>query len=161
MTDSSWQQVLDFASSTEWSLGLARSGGDTIHWGIRVHSDRFAETFAKAFPSKPIPKVLVTHYLAKVTPIPLGASAENIRTWLETQAIPGKPIRPLNSTTWLVSTVNKVQRQFLTWGSTSVLLQPVQSWQDKTRPTVLAGQKAQLRPWTDAVDWRGGPPPTT
>lgn len=103
----------------------------TFHYGVRVHAEDFADTFRKAFPLKKVPPHLVTKFLAKVSPVPVGATHDNLREWSETQKVKGKPIRALNATTWLLST----------WGLDAVMLVPI-SWQERTRPTVL-GKKSR------------------
>ena len=60
--------------------------------------------FEKAFPHKP-----VAHYLAKVSPVPMGATHENLRVWLDTQSVKGKPIRALNATMAIVNGRTVVQ----------------------------------------------------
>ena len=131
-------------------LGLARSTGKATHWGIRVHADHFAEAFATMHPGKPIPAVVVTHYLAKISPVPTGATSDNVRKWLATQNINGKPVRLLNPSTWMISTVARQERAFYTWGQNSILLVPIQSWLDRSRPTVVAGQQKQPRGGTNS-----------
>ena len=70
---STFQQVSEFAKSLDHQLGIARSNAGSVHHGVRIHSEHFAETFSKAFPDKKVPPVIVTHYLAKVSPTPIGA----------------------------------------------------------------------------------------
>ena len=153
LPDSTWQPALDFSTTVDQSLGLAKSGSDG-HWGVRLHTDRFEETFGKVFPTKTVPKVLVTHHLARLrrhlsaprqTTSELGLRRNPFR-------VSRLPIRPLNPSTWLVSTVDEIRRHFLTWGSNSILIQPVQRWKEKSRPTILAGQKSQVKPWSDDRD---------
>lgn len=145
--DSTFEQVTTFAASIDHQLGIARSTTGTLHYGVRVHTDHFAATFAKAFPHKTVPPVLVTHFLAKIAPTPMGASSENVREWLSVHGIKGKPVRALNTSTWLISTVDKPLRAFHTWGCNSVLLSPVQPKTDRTKPTIVAGQQRQDKSW--------------
>ena len=134
------QQVSDFAKGLDCQLGIAGSNTGTVHHGVRIHSDRFAETFSKAFPDKKVPPVLVTHFLAKVSPTPIGASMDNVRAWLQSQGIQGKPVKALGSSAWMISTVDRPKRGFLTWGSNSILISPITPWGEKAKPTVVAGQ---------------------
>lgn len=145
--ESTYEQVGDFAASLDIQLGIARSTTGTLHYGVRVHTDHFAQVFSKAFPHKAVPPVLVTHFLAKIAPTPTGASSENIREWLAVHSIKGKPIRALNTNTWLISIVDKPVRAFHTWGPNSVLLSPITPKNDRARPTVIAGQQRQDPPW--------------
>lgn len=161
--ESTWTQVKAFADSLECQLGLARSTTGSLHYGVRVHADNFTEVYTKAFPTKSPPNVLITHFLAKVSPTPVGATADNLREWLKAQGLRGKPVRALNTSTWLISTVERVSQQFLTWHGNSVLLTPIQSRIEKTRPTVMAGKKRQDRadaisddfedPWMSEDPW--------
>ena len=86
---------------------------------------------------------MVTHYLAKVSPIPIGASNDNVRAWLTLQGIIGKSVKALGSSAWMISTVEKPKRSFLIWGHNSVLMVPIKPWGDKTKLTVVAGQSRQ------------------
>ena len=137
---STFQQVSEFAKSLDHQLGIARSNAGSVHHGVRIHSEHFAETFSKAFPDKKVPPVIVTHYLAKVSPTPIGASTDNVRTWLQSQGIQGKPVKALGSSAWMISTVDRPKRGFLTWGSNSILISPITPWSEKAKPTVVAGQ---------------------
>lgn len=148
--DRTLAQAKEFLTELDCHLGLARASSESVHYGIRVYADVFESVFKKAFPLKPVPSHLVTHYLAKVSPVPVGATHENMKEWLESQNVKGKPIRALNATPWLLSTVDRMARQFLTWGHDAVILTPVQSWQEQGRPTVLAGK--QFRPANSKVD---------
>ena len=143
MPNSTLAQVKEFAKELEWHLGVARTGHENTQWGIRVNADDFAKTYTKAFPLKQVPQHLVTHFLAKISPVPIGASRENIKTSLQVQKIQGKPIRPLNPSAWLLSTVERMSKKFLTWGSDAIIVTPIQSWQERTRPTVVAGMQSK------------------
>lgn len=145
--DATFEQVREFADSVEHQLGIARSTTGSLHYGVRVHIDHFPATFAKAFPRKTIPPMLVTNFLAKIAPAPTGASSENVRAWLAVRGIKGKPIRALNTSTWLISTVEKPVRAFHTWGNNSVLLSPVTPKNERSRPTIVAGQSKQEPSW--------------
>ena len=152
MPESTWPQVKEFALELSDHLGLARSTGKHVHWGVRTHADKFAAAYVRAFPGKPIPPVLTTHFLAKINPVPTGATSENVRTWLVTQKIEGKPVRALNNNAWLISTVQRQERAFFTWGQNSVLLTPIQSKYEKSKPTVMAGQQRLTRSWQSLGD---------
>ena len=95
--ESTFEQVREFAASLDVQLGIARSTTGSLHYGVRVHSDHFAQVFTKAFPHKTVPPMLVTHFLAKIAPTPTGASGENVRDWLAVRGIKGKPVRALNT----------------------------------------------------------------
>ena len=141
--DRTLAQVKEFALTVDKQLGLARANNGTTQYGLRVYADAFEATFKLAFPLKPVPPHMITHYLAKVAPVPVGATHENMRDWLLAQNIQGKPLRALNSTTWLLSTVDQPTTD-------AVILSPILSKQDRSRPTVLAGQ--QVRPSPELID---------
>ena len=87
MPESTFDQVVAFTKEASWHLGIARAGQENTHWGVRVNSDDFAKTYAKVHPTKTIPVHLVTNFLAKISPVPVGANHDNIRTWLHAQSI--------------------------------------------------------------------------
>lgn len=43
---STLSQASHFAKDLDWHLGIARAIAGNVHHGVRVHSDRFAETYA-------------------------------------------------------------------------------------------------------------------
>lgn len=67
-------------------------------------------------------------------------------TTLERGSMP----RALGAQTWLISTVDRMTKQFLTWGQDAILLNPVQSWHERTKPTIVAGKQPRTPdPWDD------------
>ena len=68
------------------------------------------------------PEVVPANFMFRLSPTPVGATAENIRQWLKTLQYPAKPIRALGDSTWLCASSSKFDDEFLMWGEDMILV---------------------------------------
>lgn len=110
--------------------------------GIRFARQDFAAAHALLKPDAPSPSHVVSNFLFKVAPTPLGTTLEQIQAWLAAQSFEAKPIRALSSTVWLCGTESKFDSVFLQWNDTPVLIRWVNQKKGKD-PIILAGNFKQ------------------
>ena len=110
--------------------------------GVRVRREDFAQIFAKLRPNEEVPHVDPVHTLYKLKPIPHGATAEGVGQWLKTLGWEARPLKALGSGAWLVGSTNKdfKPESFVKWNDSTVLVQKVQSREERRDSTILAGK---------------------
>ena len=93
-----------------------------INRGIRFTVKDFEQGFAALKPGIEKPEVVPANFMFRLSPTPVGATAENIRQWLKTLQYPAKPIRALGDSTWLCASSSKFDDEFLMWGEDMILV---------------------------------------
>lgn len=78
-------------------------------------------------PTVPKPDLIQGEFLYKLTPVPEGATFEDVQRWIHLEKLAARPLRALSTTTWLLLGQSKIERQHLTWQRGAVMLKPVES----------------------------------
>ena len=76
--------------------GIMRSmkGGDSkIARGLRFRRSDFKKAFSELRPQDSVPSDIPPTCLFKISPMPIGASSENVQTWLDGLSWQAKPMR--------------------------------------------------------------------
>ena len=89
-------------------------------------------------PEHPKQSHIPANCFVKLSPLPHGVTQDDIRTWLEKQALRMRPVRSLAANTWLLAASDHVEACHYLWGKLTVLIAPVAS-RAPSKPTVLAG----------------------
>ena len=74
----------------------------------------------------------------KLSPLPHGVTHDDIRTWLQKQALVMRPIRSLGANTWLLAASTKMDACHYLWGKSTVLLAPLAT-PPPIKPVIVAG----------------------
>eukprot|EP00435_Cladocopium_sp_Y103_P052891 s2212_g16.t1 len=70
---------------------------DKIARGIRFRREDFKTAFSELRPQDSVPSDIPPKHLFKISPVPVGASAENVQTWLDSLSWKARPMRLLAS----------------------------------------------------------------
>ena len=138
LRDKNRTQVLEEAQKIPEQAGLVLSFKGKRGYGIRVPSSIYEDIQGKLNPSLPKQAHIPATCYAKLSPLPHGVTQDDIRTWLEKQALKMRPIRSLAANTWLLAASAKVDACHYLWGRSTVLIAPV-THNPPPNPTILAG----------------------
>ena len=160
LRDKDRTQALEEARKIPEQAGLVLSFKGKRGYGLRVPSSVYEEVQSKLNPSLPkLAHIPATCYV-KLSPLPHGVTQDDIRAWLEKQALKMRPIRSLAANTWLLAAGTKVDACHYLWGRSTVLIAPV-AHNLPPKPTILAGgtrmahQKSTSTSASSSVDHPG------
>lgn len=156
-------------------FGLIRTNRqqNKLSKGIRVKTEDFKMAFEKIKPGEPLPEITPHAYILKAQPIPQGASAQDVQTWMKSIQIPGRPIKALSSTCWLIGCAdqNKECPPFAMWNEQTVLLRRIESKHRKTNNPILVGprngrtlqrqEQTPQDPWAKYLETKSSRPEST
>lgn len=140
LRDKDRAQALEEAKKIPEHAGLVLSTRGKGGYGLRVPSTVYEEAQGILNPSNPKHTHIPANWFVKLSPLPHGVTQDDIRTWLDKQALRMRPVRSLAANTWLLAASNKVEACHYLWGRSTVLIAPINSAPPK-KPTVLAGGK--------------------
>jgi hypothetical protein len=135
------------AASYSYHRGIIRSmkGGDTkITRGLRFRRCDFKKAFAELRPQDVIPSDIPPTHLFKISPVPIGATSENVQTWLHGLSWKAKPLRLLASKVWLCAAASQYESTFEMWDDHPILIK----WLDprpQRQQVVVAGNSGKLK----------------
>eukprot|EP00435_Cladocopium_sp_Y103_P007642 s786_g2.t1 len=118
---------------------------DKIARGIRFRREDFRTAFSELRPQDAVPSDIPPKHLFKVSPIPVGASAENVQTWLTSLSWKARPMRLLASNVWLCASSEVYESQFEMWDSLPILIKWIQS-RAPGEKVVIAGNTSRIVP---------------
>lgn len=113
------------AASCQNHFGLIRivkSNGKKTNRGIRFHKDKFKEMHELLKPGMTVPLQMTCTYFAKLAPTPLGASHDQVQTWLKEINWMAKPVKPLGSSAWMIGAPEKFEATWASWNNQLLLL---------------------------------------
>lgn len=139
------EQAREQAEKVDCALGLVRSSKAQPSYGIRLWAKDFDTVWAALKPGESKPTQMPGEFLYKISPVPAGATAEDIQAWIELEKLPAKPLRALGSTTWLLKGQAQLSRQYLTWKRNAIVLTPIESKYNRSSQTILAGASQPVR----------------
>lgn len=159
------QDLQSKAEELGYAVGLVRSQKSKPTYGIRVWSKDYDRLWAAVKPGEPKPKHLPGEHLHKLTPVPVGATFEDVSRWVELENLKLRPLRALNATSWLLVGPERLEKRSLTWKNNAVMVQPVDSKYQSRNTVFLAGKKpsqeAQWRMPSNTTDmWKDFDPLT-
>ena len=140
LRDKDRAQALEAAKKIPEHAGLVLSTRGKSGHGLRVPSTVYEEAQSILNPSNPRHAHIPANFYVKLSPLPHGVTQDDIRTWLDKQALRMRPIRSLAANTWLLASSTKVDACHYLWGRSTVLIALIASVPPK-QPTVLAGGK--------------------
>lgn len=140
LRDKDRAQALEDAKKVPEHAGLVLSTRGKGGYGLRVPSAVYEEAQGILTPSNPKHMHIPANCFVKLSPLPHGVTQDDIRTWLDKQALRTRPVRSLAANTWLLAASDKVEACHYLWGRSTVLIAPV-TQTTPTKPTVLAGGK--------------------
>lgn len=135
------------AASYTYHRGIIRSmkGGDTkITRGLRFRRCDFKKAFAELRPQDVVPSDVPPTHLFKISPVPVGATNENVQTWLDGLTWKAKPLRLLASKVWLCAAASQYESAFEMWDEHPILIK----WIDPKphrQQVVVAGNTGKLK----------------
>lgn len=129
------------ADTIDFALGIVRSAKDKPSYGIRAPAKHFEDLWQLIRPAEPKPKQVNGDYLYRISPVPEGATHEDVTKWITLEKLQARPLRAINSNTWIIVGEAELQRSHLTWQQNAILVQPIESRYCKTQSTILAGKK--------------------
>ena len=138
LRDKTRSQALEEAKKIPEQAGLVLSFRGKKGYGVRVPSSVYEEAQGLLNPSLPKQSHIPATCYVKLSPLPHGVTHDDIRQWLEKQALRMRPIRCLAANTWLLAAANKIDACHYLWGRSTVLIAPVQH-NHQIKPTILAG----------------------
>ena len=136
------------ASSYPHHRGIVRSmkGGDTkIVRGLRFRRADFKTAFSELRPNDVVPSDIPPTCLFKISPVPVGASSENIQSWLDGLSWKAKPMRLLASNVWLCAAASVYDSTFEMWDDRPILVKWIAS-RSTNNQVVVAGDSTKIRP---------------
>ena len=143
LRDHDHTQALEAAKKIPEHAGLVISFRGKKGYGLRVPSSVYEEAQNLLTPSLPKQTHIPANCFVKLSPLPHGVTADDIRTWIEKQALRMRPVRSLAPNTWLLAASDKIEACHYLWGKSTVLIAPVTSTVP-AKPTIVAGgMKAQ------------------
>ena len=143
LRDHDHTQALEAAKKIPEHAGLVVSFRGKKGYGLRVPSSVYEEAQNLLTPSLPKQTHIPANCFVKLSPLPHGVTADDIRTWIEKQALRMRPVRSLAPNTWLLAASDKIEACHYLWGKSTVLIAPVTSTVP-AKPTIVAGgMKAQ------------------
>lgn len=110
-----------------YTLGIVRSSKEKPTFGLRTWVKDYDRMWQALKPTVPKPDLIQGEFLYKLTPVPEGATFEDVQRWIHLEKLAARPLRALSTTTWLLLGQSKIERQHLTWQRGAVMLKPVES----------------------------------
>lgn len=129
------------ADTLDYTLGVVRSNKEKPAYGIRALAKDFDALWQCLRPSDPKPSQVQGEALYKISPVPTGATNEDVQKWLGLEKLPLRPLRALNTSTWLLVGKADVSPATFTWKQNAILLHRVESNYAKSKSAILAGGK--------------------
>ena len=108
LRDKDRTQALEEAKKVPEHAGLVISTRGKQSYGIRVPSSVYEEAQALLTPEHPKQSHIPANCFVKLSPLPHGVTQDDIRTWLEKQALRMRPVRSLTANTWLLAASDTV-----------------------------------------------------
>eukprot|EP00438_Fugacium_kawagutii_P022963 Skav236005 [mRNA] locus=scaffold1815:51822:53870:- [translate_table: standard] len=131
------------AASIDDSLGLVKIVKGKCpkpSWGIRIAKEGYDEAFRRLKPGCSKPIQIVVNHIAKISPTPKGATAEDVTRWLVQQSWTAKPIRPLGDSVWLVGFQDRLDETWATWNAQLMLVSWLPPKENRPSSALVAGQ---------------------
>ena len=98
-------------------------GGDSkIVRGLRFRREDFKKAFAEIRPQDTVPSDVPPPCLFKISPVPLGATAENVQAWFDGLSWKARPLRLLASSVWLCAAASTYEYSFQMWDDRPILV---------------------------------------
>ena len=116
------------ASAQEHSLGIVRNARNATRQtrGIRFHKDDFQDAHKSLKPGEDIPTLISCQVLFKISPVPVGATSQEIQQWLTSNGWQAKPIRSLGANSWLCGAEKQFDAIFAKWNQKPILVKWVE-----------------------------------
>ena len=116
------------AAAQQNSLGIVRNARNAgkLTRGIRFHKDDYEAAHAALKPGEEIPSQVSCQVFFKISPIPVGATSNEIQQWLTANQWKARPIRSLSGNTWLCGCEKPFDAVFATWDQQPILLKWVE-----------------------------------
>lgn len=128
--------------------GIVRSmkGGDSkIARGLRFRRSDFKKAFSELRPQDTVPNDIPPTCLFKISPMPIGASSENVQTWLDGLSWQAKPMRLLASNVWLCAAASPYDSTFEMWDEHPILVKCLDPKPIRNQ-VVIAGNTGKIKP---------------
>ena len=143
-------EAITKAETYDYTLGVVRSSKEKPAYGIRVLAKDFDVLWKDLRPSDPKPTLVQGEAMYKIAPVPIGATHDDVLKWIAMEKLTLRPLRALNSSTWLLVGQADIRRATFTWKQNAVLLQPLESNFARPKSAILAGKRpadATRRVW--------------
>eukprot|EP00438_Fugacium_kawagutii_P003389 Skav226331 [mRNA] locus=scaffold4486:74102:79288:+ [translate_table: standard] len=125
--------------------GIVRSTkSNAANRGLRFERKDFSSAWSKLKPNEDEPVNILSKFMFKLTPTPIGAQAQEIAQFLSTTKWKAKPVRAMSSNTWLCTAEEKYDETFLLWNGATILVKWLQSKQ-KSQSIIVAGDAPKKR----------------
>ena len=134
-------QAMEKADTIPYSLGIVRNTKDKPAFGIRTLAKDFDTLWQQLRPTDPKPSQVPGDALYKITPIPEGATHEDVTKWIQLEKLNLRPLRALSSTSCLLIGEAGISKSNLTWQQNAVLIQPIDSKYSKSKSAFLTGKR--------------------
>ena len=138
LRDKDRSQALEETKKVPEHAGLVLSHKGKRGYGIRVPSTVYEEAQGILLPTNPKHAHIPANCYMKLSPLPHGVTHDDIRTWLQKQALVMGPIRSLGANTWLLAASTKMDACHYLWGKSTVLLAPLAT-PPPIKPVIVAG----------------------
>ena len=135
------------AASYPAHRGIVRSmkGGDSkITRGLRFRRSDFKKAFSELRPQDTVPSDIPPTCVFKISPVPIGASSENVQTWLDSLTWKAKPLRLLASKVWLCAAAQRYDSAFQMWDDQPILIKWLDS-KPRQDQVVIAGNSSKIQ----------------
>ena len=130
-------EALQQAAKCPQQCGLVRN---RTGYGLRVLVGEFAKVYKEVFPSREVP-CTVKGPLAKLKPLP-GVTMPVLQNWMDGQGWTARPLKMLDSVTWLVTMSELPKSPFLYFGDSQILIKEVSRRGEPAKSLVVAGKPA-------------------
>eukprot|EP00438_Fugacium_kawagutii_P033239 Skav228423 [mRNA] locus=scaffold1325:267313:272607:+ [translate_table: standard] len=147
--DADLQTLKVKAAACQFGMGIVRvtkGKAERTSRGIRVKSANYAEAHKILKPGIEVPSQVNVRYMAKISPLPNGATQESIKAWLTKLNIAAKPLKPLGPKSWMIGRENKFDDQWLTWNTCVVLVTWLQEKAQPKNAPIVAGRMPKHEP---------------
>ena len=140
--DKNLSELKVVAASCKDHFGLIRivkSNGKKINRGIRFHKDKFSEMHALLKPGVTVPLQMSCVHFAKLAPTPVGATHEQVQTWLKEIRWEAKAVKPIGSAAWMIGAPVKFEATWASWNNQLLLLTWLPPKNPQEQKIVVAG----------------------
>ena len=138
LRDKDRDQAIQETKKVPEHAGLVLSHKGKRGYGIRIPSTAYEEAQGILLPTNPKQTHIPANCYMKLSPLPHGVTHDDIRTWLQKQALVMRPIRSLGANTWLLAASTKTEACHYLWGKSTVLLAPLAT-SPPVKPVIVAG----------------------
>ena len=138
LKDKDRSQAIQETQKVPEHAGLVLSHKGKRGYGIRVPSTAYEEAQGVLLPTNPKQTHIPANCYMKLSPLPHGVTHDDIRTWLQKQALLMRPIRSLGANAWLLAASTKTDACHYLWGKSTVLLAPLAT-SPPVKPVIVAG----------------------